>query len=325
MIVIHPDRVAPDESYSERWLMALTARGVPARLADLRTPEGFALATQAQGVMWRWLHNPDDRQSARVILHALESGSGLPVFPSVASSWHYDDKVAQKYLLDALGAPQPRTWVFWSRDTALEWLATAPLPLVAKLASGAGSSNVRLLADRDAVADWIHRAFGPGLWPYHLDDANASPSEPTVDPWFWRCEKNVVYFQEFVPDNDGDTRVTVIGERIFGYRRRNRPGDFRASGSGLIDYDPAAIDPRCLRIAFELSRRAGFQSMAYDFLSLRGQPVLCELSYTFVDRLVAHCPGHWHGPECAWREGALWPQEAQVDVFLAAIAQHRSP
>lgn len=31
-----------------------------------------------------------------------------------------------------------------------------------------------------------------------------------------------------------DTRVTVIGHCAFGYRRYNRPGDFRASGSGRL-------------------------------------------------------------------------------------------
>src|SRR5690606_15154424 len=50
-------------------------------------------------------------------------------------------------------------------------------------------------------------------------------------------EKGYLYFQEFMPKNEFDTRLIVIGNRCFGIRRYNRTGDFRASGSGLIKYE----------------------------------------------------------------------------------------
>lgn len=49
--------------------------------------------------------------------------------------------------------------------------------------------------------------------------------------------KKYVYFQDFIPGNDFDTRVTIIGDRAFGFTRNVRPGDFRASGSGNVGYD----------------------------------------------------------------------------------------
>src|ERR1041385_1478455 len=77
--------------------------------------------------------------------------------------------------------------------------------------------------------------------------------------------KNYVYFQKFLPGNNYDTRITVIGDRAFGFRRYTRDNDFRSSGSGRLDYDIRGIDEECLRVAFEISKKMGFQSMAYDF------------------------------------------------------------
>ena len=47
-------------------------------------------------------------------------------------------------------------------------------------------------------------------------------------------EKGYVYFQDFIPNNDTDTRIVVIGDKIIGERRGVRNGDFRASGSHIL-------------------------------------------------------------------------------------------
>ncbi len=70
----------------------------------------------------------------------------LPDFPTV---WHFDDKVAQKYLLEAAALPIPRTWIFWKRDQALAFSRTGSYPLIIKLAGGIVSENVKLVADDD--------------------------------------------------------------------------------------------------------------------------------------------------------------------------------
>ena len=45
-------------------------------------------------------------------------------------------------------------------------------------------------------------------------------------------EREYVYFQEFLPGNNFDIRIIVIGDKAFGLKRMVRKGDFRASGSG---------------------------------------------------------------------------------------------
>jgi hypothetical protein len=133
---------------------------------------------------------------------------------------------------------------------------------------------------------------------------------------YWQLHKDYVLFQTFLPDNRFDTRVTVIGNRAFAFRRINRKGDFRASGSGNIDYDYERIDSRCVELAFKASEHFSFQAMAYDFLSgPEGAPVICEMSYTFVDRAVYDCPGYVtrHG---SFVSGQHWPQDCVIEDLL---------
>lgn len=343
MIVgLHPDRVGA-ESYSEKWAEVLRRRGVEVRLLDLLAPDALRRAGECDGVMWRWGHHPQDKQSAQRILYVIEHQLGIPVYPDSATAWHYDEKLAQFYLLEALGAPVPRTWLFWRTEDALAWVREAPYPVVLKLSSGAGSANVLMVESARTAREMVERLFLHGLFPYSVNEfappkgcprswrqAKALVGRALAGlrytwggrypplPYYWRPEHGYAYFQEFLPGNEFDTRITVIGRRAFGFRRLNRPGDFRASGSGRLEHNPEAVDRRCLEIAFDLSRRGRFQSMAYDFLMEADRPVVAEISYAFADTAVHDCPGHWD-ESLKWTPGNLWPEEAQVEDFLLRL------
>lgn len=132
-------------------------------------------------------------------------------------------------------------------------------------------------------------------------------------------EKGYAYFQDFIPGNDFDTRVTVIGNRAFGYTRNVRPGDFRASGSGDIVYDTGRINQKCVEMAFDVTRKVGSQSMAFDFVvGAEQQPFILEVSYTYIPQLVHSCPGYWDG-RLTWYEGHVWPQDAILIDLLNDI------
>jgi hypothetical protein len=207
---------------------------------------------------------------------------------------------------------------------------------VIKLWSGAASTNVRLVRSYQEAAGWIDRLFTRGVlnlaggtfqyWklsPGRLRAAahllfHGSPPGPQA----WEVHRNYVLFQEFLEENSFDTRVTIIGNRAFAYRRFNRENDFRASGSGRIDNDPGQIDPAFVRLAFEVARKLRAQSCAMDGLWRGREPVVGEVSYTYVSRFVHDCPGHWDS-ELKWHEGKMWPEEAHVADFLARLEAWR--
>ncbi|MCE5271199.1 hypothetical protein LLH00_07935 [bacterium] len=285
----------------------------------------------------RWGLYDHDRQLVRSLLPAVEEQLGVKCFPDRATCWHYDDKIGQWYLMQARGFPMVDTRVFWERRAALGWLEReAEYPQVFKLTGGAGSQNVLLVRDAAQGKRLVRRMFGRGILPggflpggvrlAHFNlyrelrraggDMLRRLRGLDASPW-WVCQKNYALFQRFLPGNEWDTRVTVIGGRAFAFRRLVRPGDFRASGSGRIDYDPAGVDPLCVQIALRASRELGFQSMAYDFLfDPAGGPCFCEISYTYVSRAVYDCPGWWDRDH-RWHAGHLWPEWCQLADCLS--------
>ena len=206
------------------------------------------------------------------------------------------------------------------------------IPTVFKLRNGAGSNNVVLVNSRAQGRRLINRMFGKGISQnrfhvagniryqhfsfyreVHRIGGNLYRWSKGIDTSpQWKIQKNYALFQKFLPGNSFDTRITVIGGRAFGFRRIVREGDFRASGSGMIDYEIDQIDRRCVEIAHRVSVTCRFQSMAYDFLfNANGEPEFCEISYDYLSSAIQACPGYWDD-HLNWHEGHFCPEHLHL-------------
>lgn len=343
LVAIQPDDYsAPDKSpgsdaSSPKWANLLEKAGHKVRWVDVRRHDVIDQLHGCQGFMWRWAHFDGMSRIARRLLPVIEHELKLIVYPDQNTCWHYDDKIAQAYLLKAAGIPMPETWVWFDRQQAIEWLATAEFPLILKLATGAGSTNVVLVRNATEANWWTDQLFRrrltsleailtePLCWhrrPRAALRTLAKGTRPEIWDNGYESQSGYVLFQEFLPDNDFDTRVTIIGDRAFAFRRFNRTGDFRASGSGIISFDKEQIDERFLRLAFQVTKRLHSQSCAIDGLYRRGECVVGEISYTYVSSAVHSCPGHWElrgdpsSGDLVWCEGQMRPEEAQIQDYL---------
>lgn len=86
--------------------------------------------------------------------------------------------------------------------------------------------------------------------------------------------------QEYIR-SDFDYRVTVVGDHIFGFKRKNRKNDFRASGSGLIQKIETIPHWEML---YSLCKRNNFESMAFDLID----DYVIEMSYTYNADILKH-------------------------------------
>ena len=132
-------------------------------------------------------------------------------------------------------------------------------------------------------------------------------------------EKGYVYFQDFIPDNEYDIRVIVIGEKAFAIKRMVRKNDFRASGSGDIIYNKKDIDEQCIKSSFLLNKKLKSQSIAIDFVFKSGRALIVEISYGFSMHGYDKCPGYWT-EDIKWHEGTFNPQVWMIENILAAYA-----
>ena len=336
-------------SFSDRWVKYCTAKDIPFRRVDCLSTDVIAQCEGLDALLWHWAHNnPVDQLVARQIIASLTAKVPV-VFPDVNTCWHYDDKIAQKYLLEAIGAPVISTWVFTRKIEALRWIEGATWPKVFKLRGGAGSTNVSLVRSRHQATALCLQAFGRGFpavavnrtsnltsylagMPSRVRKTNSAhelwqrlarvPQTLTrllgLRPTMQR-ERGYVYFQEFLPNNAFDTRITVIGNRAFGFRRMNRPDDFRASGSGNISHEPDRIDKKCVAIAFRVANQLGTQSLAFDFLfNPQQEPMIGEISYCYAASAVQACRGYWD-QQGTWHEGNVWPEHAILEDVLTSV------
>lgn len=326
--------------FHPRWRTYCENHGIPYKLVNCHASDIISQVADCDGLMWHHSQgNPRDLVAAKPILSSLEH-AGVPVFPDWRTGWHFDDKVAQKYLFEAIGAPLVPTWVFLDQESALDWVDTADFPKVFKLRGGAGSANVRLVRGRVEARRLVGQAFGRGFPNYDawgslkerwrrvrlgqagLGEVAKGIARFVYPPAFARVlgrERGYVYFQEFVPDNKSDTRIIVIGSKAFALKRYVRKGDFRASGSGQFGYAREEFDERCVGIAFQVTEQIGALCAAYDFVFRSdGAPLLVEISYGFVKEVYDPCSGYWT-PDLTWHPGPFNPQGWMVEALLDRI------
>lgn len=334
-----------ENSFSDRWIAYCEQQGIRYQVVNCLDSDIIKQLRSSSALLWHWNHgDPRDQLIARNVIMAAEA-RGLKVFPSVSTCWHFDDKIAQKYLLEAIGAPLVSTYVFYDLEEALGWIDRASFPKVFKLRKGAGSNNVRLVYSATEARALAERAFSSGFSPipHYGQDAlkryrvaksrgdllNVVRRIPQVlatiqdNKRMMGREKGYIYFQDFIPGNDFDTRVTVIGDRAFGFTRNVRPGDFRASGSGDIVYDTDRVNQTCVEVAFDVTRKLGSQSVAFDFvLDEDKQPMILEISYCYNPNAVHSCRGYWDR-KLHWQEGNIWPQDAILIDLVNEIDRSR--
>jgi hypothetical protein len=141
---------------------------------------------------------------------------------------------------------------------------------------------------------------------------------PTLEEKMSTSQKGYVYFQDFISNNEYDTRLVVIGDKCLGIRRYNRKNDFRASGSGVVSFDKELINKECIKLAFDISKKLRSQSMAYDFIQDNGDFKLVEISYCFSANTFYNCPGFWD-EDLNWHEEQVIPEKFIIETFLSKL------
>lgn len=323
-------------SFSDRWIAYCKENDISYKEVNCYDNDIILQLKDCDALMWHYYHaNYKDVLAAKPILFSLEH-AGIKVFPNFNTAWHFDDKVAQKYLLEAIDAPLVPSYVFYDKSTAIEWAIQTTYPKVFKLKGGAGAANVSLVNNKRETIQKINRAFGRGFSQFNRFEylkerfnkmLNGKDSllgvfkaigrllVPTEYAKMGGREKGYVYFQDFIPDNNFDIRVIVIGERAFAITRGVRKGDFRASGSGNINYNPSAIDIRAIKISYDVNKILKSQSIAFDYVLFNNEPLIVEVSYGFAVEAYDPCPGYWD-ENLNWHEGNFNPQTWMLQDLL---------
>ncbi len=336
MIAIHNSSFG----FHSRWRSYCEKQNIPYKLVNCYSNNIINDLKDCNALMWHFNQgNHKDNIIAKQILFAFEH-TGFVVFPNFKTAWHFDDKVAQKYLLESIGAPMVPTYVFFDLNEALSWVNSTTFPKVFKLRGGAGSQNVKLVSSHKKGISIVKKAFSSGFPKYDnwgsLKERFRKFKNGKVS--FWEIIKGIirlvwlpdyarlganevgyVYFQDFIPNNDSDIRIIVIGDKAFGLKRYVRKGDFRASGSGNFAFEKELFDERCIKNSFNINQKLGLQVGVYDYVfDTNNNPLIVEISYGYSHEAYDNCPGFWD-QNIKWHDGKTIKEDWIVELLLKEL------
>lgn len=327
-------------SFSDRWIEYCKEKGIDYKIVNAYDSNIVEQVKDCDGFMWHHHHaNVKDTLFAKQLIYSLET-RGIKCFPDFHTVWHFDDKVGQKYLLEAIGAPLVPSYVFYSKQEALDWIDKTDFPKVFKLRSGAGSKNVILAHNRKEAKKLVNKAFGKGFPQSSLGNLISEDRRKhkegkmslyavikDVAAYFLKPgsfhkahnnERGYAYFQDFIQNNNYDIRIVVVCDKAFYLKRMVRKGDFRASGSGAIVYEKDVHTEECVRLAFETEKKIGSQCTAYDFVFRNNEPLMVEISYGFAMHGYDNCEGYFT-EDMKFHSGRFNPQSWMVDNLIKEI------
>lgn len=322
--------------FSDRWISYCQTKQIPNKIVNCYSNDIIAQLQDSKAFMWQFYQgNPRDNLLAKSLIFALEQ-AGIKVFPDFNTSWHFNDKLGQKYLLESIDAPLAATWIFFNKKQAVKWAHECKYPVVFKLRGGAGSQNVRLVRNKNEALRLVRKAFGRGFaiydpvgglkerWRLFLlkktpfSDLLEGLARFIVPPPYSRVkgrERGYIYFQQYIASIDHDIRVVVIGDKAFAIKRMVRKNDFRASGSGNILYDRHQFNEDLIRLSFDIAMKLKSQCVAMDFVYDGDNPLLLEISYGFSPEGYDPCPGYWT-KDIVWHEGKFNPYGWMIDNLI---------
>ena len=131
MIAIHRSKTG----YHPRWIQTCIDLQVPYKIVDCYANDILRQLEGCNALLWHHSHShPKDILFAKQLLFSLEQ-SGIKVFPDFKTCWHFDDKVGQKYLLEAIKAPIVPSYVFYDKVMAHQWVNETDFPKVFKFST----------------------------------------------------------------------------------------------------------------------------------------------------------------------------------------------
>lgn len=199
-------------------------------------------------------------------IQGLSNLEGMVLYPSLRELSFYESKLSLAYFLQANNIPHPPTWSFLYKHEALEFVATADLPLVFKITSGSGASGVEFVRTIKEARDLINLVFDRVYY-------NRQAIDPRTGDYGY------MLLQQFVP-NSREFRIIKIGNRWFGHEKHKMADQefFSGSGHNLWTAPPKDL----LDFCHGLATRYGFMAMCFDiFATSTGEYLVNELQTWF--------------------------------------------
>jgi glutathione synthase/RimK-type ligase-like ATP-grasp enzyme len=330
--------VYKENTFAEEWLKFLKENNIEYIIIDPYANDSIKEISKADFFFWHFDHfDYKDVLCAKSIVNSLEGK--VKCFPNLKECFYFNDKLNQKYLLEAHQIQTPQTSVFYDKKEAKNFVSETKYPIVAKLRKGAGSSNVWLLKSKKEANQFIKKSFSTGFSVFNVKKymlnriQNSKQTESRLESSLKGIrgstmnkrtaalqskEKGYVLFQEYIPNDGFDIRIVVINkEKSFSARRDIRENDWAASGSGVASYPNERLDTDYVKVAFEIADKLDTRCIAIDFVRDKNSNVIytVEVSVFYAFYSMKPAGGYWDR-KLEWNEDDRDPQWFLIKEFI---------
>ena len=164
-----------------------------------------------------------------------------PIYPSFDACYIYEDKKRMAYWLEAHDFPYVKTYVFYKKEEALNFLNSVNYPLVFKPNTGSAALGIKFIEGKNEGLKLVNKIFTKwrffNLGYTKWKKTKYKFSYPIMDD----KQHNFIIFQDKV-DVKVEWRIIKIGESYFGHQKLEKNGFHSGSDSvGWIDPPKAQI------------------------------------------------------------------------------------
>ena len=288
------------ELFSDNWL----------QLIQNETFDVLALRPPGRSSFYKQIY--DDR------IQFLSSLYPDKLYPNVELVKIYENK---RYFRDWLlvnKIPHPKTWIFYSKEHALQFLnVNTDFPLVSKLNIGASGKGVEIQNDQRQVIQEISELFGDGKIIKGTPNIRKGSFIKKIkkiftNPAFIKLRlkeyqqqsnevhKNYIILQEYI-QHEFEWRCVVIGDSYFAHKKLIKSG--KTSGSLLKKYENPPIP--LLDFIRNLSLNHNIDSAAIDIFEHNGTYLVNEIQCFFGQSdehqmIVNNIPGRYIWIDKKW-------------------------
>ena len=210
---------AENNAYWPKFERFLKTNDIPYEEYDINKSDFIKEAKKYDIIVWRTETSYAKQWEAADKVEIIQNYLGKVILPTRESLWMDEDKVREQYVFEINNLPAIRTFCSNSKDEVMHYIENCKYPFISKDKISACAKGVYMIKNKRQAKALCNRIFSSG------QKTNES----------YVRQKDYVYFQEFVPSYGFDLRIIMIGDSYFGYYRYPKKGDFKASGSGIIE------------------------------------------------------------------------------------------
>lgn len=257
--------------------------------------DGFLVKPPGRRDAWKRMY--DEK------LYFIDKIMNKPIYPSYNEIFIYENKRVMSYWLETHEIKAPRTWVFYDKQEALDFVDIYDqYPLLFKANIASGGIGVEKLNDRRAAKKLINKIFtrmnffnvGYTKW----NKKNGIPYPMLDDKQF-----DNILFQEKI-NIKWEWRGVKIGESFFAHKKLEGQNGLH-SGSGKASYDNPPL--KVMDFIKKVCDTGNFNSMNVDFFEdENGNFFVNELQTFFgssikpYQMLVDGVPGRYLFKDTKW-------------------------